>query len=49
MKSKDLMHEITGFNATENLTISFHFFDPTLFSPKDSAPNLTWDTCLHID
>ena len=49
MKSKDLMHEITGFNATENLTIFFHIFDPTLFSSKDSAPNSTWDIYLHID
>ena len=49
MKSEDLMHEITDFIATNKFDNFFHIFDPTLFSPKDSAPNSTWDTYLHID
>ena len=34
MKSKDLMHEITGFNATENLTIFFTFLTLHFFLQK---------------
>ena len=28
---------------------NFSHFWPYTFAPKDSAPNSTWDTCLHID